>query len=501
MSLPNPPPPEPVAFAKEMEVRESRLPSENGAEGNDPNPPAEHNETSGDTSSRGDDERPVDNEPVDYDDLLRKAESADDSTEDEPEQTKSQVKAEARKGKRWKYEWATPLANIAILVLASWEMRLPVIHMDFIRLIECNKIPYFFAINLLPSAMTTHMTWAEKHLLTPPPPSPERLFAHVKRLGKLAKFQYGIAIPELNAAPVLWRAVRALLGTPYLYTLSKRLASVLDIPLTLHPDITQSLDATLFDSEKHMDRNPPEVSLISAVIIVIKLVYALDESHELSLRVDPNDPKFLMPKKQEWLENLRKHHDARCDTLEELLTPSSTLPAIHLSDPQIDALFTYAEEAFVPPVKYGGTKEPDMNPLELFHRFGPNPRPDKSHEDASEVESSAGPSEDTQLPSNRFPPTPPPPPHPAPTGPESREPRMNHPIYSRLDITGTFPPEYQLVVDIASYWSGFTVEEINWAIARLEQKILDKPMSLWKTNTAQNLGKNDISARLDSVDE
>lgn len=65
-----------------------------------------------------------------------------------------------------------------------------------------------------------------------------------------------------------------------LYMLSKRLAKVLSIPLTLHWSLAPGLSKRKQgDSNRHQSDNAPaEVGLIAAVMIVLKMVYGLDGS-------------------------------------------------------------------------------------------------------------------------------------------------------------------------------------------------------------------------------
>lgn len=102
--------------------------------------------------------------------------------------------------------------------------------------------------------------------------------------------------PEINAAPILWRVVMQGLGgnrTPCsscpplingrngvatLYRLTKRLAAVLSLPLTLHHSLAPRLQRRrMRDPETHKKDNvAPEVAFLSVAIIVLKMVYGLD---------------------------------------------------------------------------------------------------------------------------------------------------------------------------------------------------------------------------------
>ena len=63
-----------------------------------------------------------------------------------------------------------------------------------------------------------------------------------------------------------------------LYMLTKRLAHILTLPLTLHHTLAPGLERlTAHDPLRHSyDNAPPEVSFVSAAIMVLKMVYGLD---------------------------------------------------------------------------------------------------------------------------------------------------------------------------------------------------------------------------------
>ena len=66
--------------------------------------------------------------------------------------------------------------------------------------------------------------------------------------------------------------------TATLYLLSKKLAKILSLTLTLHYSLSPILKrAKMRDPEHHKyDNAPPEVALIATVLVVLKLVYGLD---------------------------------------------------------------------------------------------------------------------------------------------------------------------------------------------------------------------------------
>jgi RNA polymerase I-specific transcription initiation factor RRN7 len=63
-----------------------------------------------------------------------------------------------------------------------------------------------------------------------------------------------------------------------LYALTKRLSQALDLPLTVHPDLTRPLIRVWkADPTRHKyDNIAPEVGFACAVVIVLKMVYGFD---------------------------------------------------------------------------------------------------------------------------------------------------------------------------------------------------------------------------------
>lgn len=64
-----------------------------------------------------------------------------------------------------------------------------------------------------------------------------------------------------------------------LYYFAKRLGNVLSLPLSLHHSLAPSLSSIKRgDAESHKyDNVPPEIALVATAIVVLKLVYGLDE--------------------------------------------------------------------------------------------------------------------------------------------------------------------------------------------------------------------------------
>jgi len=63
-----------------------------------------------------------------------------------------------------------------------------------------------------------------------------------------------------------------------LYALVKRIAHILQLPLTLHPSLAPELGRVKSGDPKNhkYDNVPPEVALMASMIIVLKMTYGLD---------------------------------------------------------------------------------------------------------------------------------------------------------------------------------------------------------------------------------
>ncbi|KAG6866442.1 hypothetical protein C0991_003960 [Blastosporella zonata] len=245
--LPNSPSAEPYYYAQELRNEDSgegasKSKADNASEESD-------SDEDGEKPSSEDDERD-DMEGRDEDPeltaLLRANSDAEESSDsgDEGEMPKHKGKIKGRSRGRKIYEG--PASTIAVLIVGCWTLRVPVLCRDF----------------------------KKQHA-----PSTQALHGLASRLSKMMYTSYGIFTPEANAAPILWRVVsQGLGGTPMLYRLTKRLGQILSLPLTLHHTLAPGLEKRkTYDPERHVyDSVAPEVSLMAAGIVVLKLVYGLD---------------------------------------------------------------------------------------------------------------------------------------------------------------------------------------------------------------------------------
>jgi RNA polymerase I-specific transcription initiation factor RRN7 len=92
---------------------------------------------------------------------------------------------------------------------------------------------------------------------------------------------FGVVTPPLNAAPLLGRTVMAFGGGPPLYAAAKRVGRALNLPLTLHGDLVQidPLEKNQSPERRkaYLMDGMPEMAFAVTIIIVLKLVYGLDD--------------------------------------------------------------------------------------------------------------------------------------------------------------------------------------------------------------------------------
>lgn len=94
-----------------------------------------------------------------------------------------------------------------------------------------------------------------------------------------------------------------------MYSLTKQLARILSLPLTLHRSLAPRLEKSKkTDPETHKhDDVPPEVAFIATLIIVLKMVYGLDDKSNTNRTPNgEDDPLLALPTKEQYLDSLRK---------------------------------------------------------------------------------------------------------------------------------------------------------------------------------------------------
>ncbi|KAI9063267.1 hypothetical protein FKP32DRAFT_1572264 [Trametes sanguinea] len=477
--LPNPPSPEPLLHEQDAAgdgepsskgpsaSRRTPRPNE-GSDSDEATDVEEHDEehdqgqsssssSSSDSESESESESDGPQHDSELEELMR-ANSETPSSEEDERENAPRPKPPPRKRKRRTFgQYEAPASTVSCLVLACWTLRIPVMYMDFtrqrVRLIESYDLPYLDPLRLLPEDMTRHLRKHTVQALSPHfPPSALHLHRLSSRLARLMHSKYDIYTPELNAAPILWKAVRSLQGTPTLYVLTKRIARLVSIPLTLH----RSLAPALAREKKRdpiyhkQDSAVPEVALAAAVIVVMKLVYGLDGSPRHPR--DKDDPACALPVPSELIAAVRAAEQAT-DAARPPYSTDSHLSALDMDDKLLDEYLAFCEKALLPredrmPARNVTT---DHFPLGESRTLPPEAGEESSGGVLAQPAMSANAVDDR---------------------PEVLRPGQGYHIYNTQDILGTVPDELDAVVSRAAQWAGVDQDYVLGVVERFERRVM-----------------------------
>ncbi|KAM5540486.1 hypothetical protein V8D89_005944 [Ganoderma adspersum] len=376
--------------------------------------------------------------------------SSDQEDEEGPKQRRARVAIPRKRPTFSKHD--TPANTISVLVVACWTLRLPVMYIDFLRLIESYDLPYLDALRLLPENMMWHLRKQTAQALSPyHAPSTLHLHGLASRLAKLMYTTYDVYTPELSPAPILWRAVCNLQGTPTLYVLAKRLARLVSIPLTLHRILVPALKRTkkkdpLF--HKH-DNAVPEVSLVATVIVVMKMVYGMDG--KLRQPQEKVDPACALPALKDLLQALRE-----AETLDLKRTPPFSMETsrsvLDMDDEMLDLYLAFCEKALLPredrmPPRNAAT---DQFPLDLDKGALGNVIENRDEDRVDKPD----------LPANMI-----------AEGVDQLQPGEEYTIYNTQDILGSLPTDLEPVISRAARWAGVEDNYVCGAVERFERRV------------------------------
>ncbi|TFK55944.1 hypothetical protein OE88DRAFT_1621636 [Heliocybe sulcata] len=460
--LPSPPSAEPYHHAREQQgdrppearvtslqtPRPTQTPTEGASDSED-----EGRKQAADHSSSSSESSDAESDP-EMAALMREAsETSSSEDEDAREKPPQPDSAAKRTGKHRTYsKYDAPVNTIAVLVLACWTLRLPVVYNDFVKVIEAYELPYLDPVRrgIIPSSMTAHLTKQTVQALSPHY-APDVLALHtlVSRLAKLMQTSYGIWTPELNAAPVLWRVVRDLGGTPVLYTLTKTISHTLSLTLSLHYSLAPKLEkARQSDAERYhqFDNVPPEVSLVAAAIVVLRLVYGLDGSPRVPN--EKEDPACSLPRLQEYLSYVKELNADQVRGKDALFSAALPLHVTDMTDGTLDVYISFCERAL-------------LGKSDIPGEYFPIREGDSGHEN------SAAPIRESTSRRN----VPPTALHQVSDTGDLR-PGEAFKIFSARDVFGALPGEYQLVVDKAAGWVGVSEECMCAVVERLERRLI-----------------------------
>ncbi|KAL1743761.1 hypothetical protein HDZ31DRAFT_40258 [Schizophyllum fasciatum] len=463
--LPSPPSPEPYIFAQELRGEGPSIIGDISAMAR------KNSKPEGSPANKHEEDINCHTPPHDDDPelaaMLRENSVASSSSEDEADGERgigSGLNAEApqRKkrgpGTRRKYE--APPSTVAVLMLACWILRFPAMYLDFVHLIQSYDLTYLDPLRFLPAEILRHLTKHSVQALSPPfPPTTLTLHALTSRLAKLAGARYGIHVPETNAAPMLWRVTKYMGGTPVLYSLTKRLASVLSLPLTAHRSMAPGLAAVRKrDPESHQyDDVPPEVALLAATIVVLKMVYGLDGRARTAAADD--DPACALPRADEYLACVRE--DAAAGETDDLFVVSD-LPAgrsvAAMDDAQTDAYLAFCEKALLGPRDEGTGRLAEFFPRERQEARDPG-KPDRRAEACG---LRAGVSSHQ--------------------GGDAR-PGERYPVFNARDVLGTLLEPLGTIVARGARWVGVPEAHVGGVVEKYERRFVR-----WQTERRRSSG-------------
>ncbi|KAG8929496.1 hypothetical protein FRC02_005510 [Tulasnella sp. 418] len=362
-------------------------------------------------------------------------------------------KAHRQKKKEVRNRYSKPAANISILMLACWQLRVPVTYMDFISLINQYRLPYLEPTHLLPSSLTKHLTETTLLALSPQhAPSAVVIHSLTSRLAKLIKQRYNIHTPEFNTAPVLWRAVRAFNGSALLYSLSKTIGGIVSLTLNVNRSLAPPLPRQKgYDPTYHIgDNAPPELSLIACVCLVLKMIYGLDGRDQLPK--DTNDPASSFPPKGELLAELSSQCHIASTSLE-------------MTDSDVDKYLNFCERVLPRRDDPEGAKtgfDTIARHFPIYQRIDQSENQEST--DSADVPHSvfmpmgvlSQPPQDAARSSER----------------QASLPGENHVIYNTNDILGAIPYDYETVLEAAGSWTGIGKEDVGGLVERYERRII-----------------------------
>ncbi|KAI0318706.1 hypothetical protein OF83DRAFT_1056361 [Amylostereum chailletii] len=481
--LPSPPPPEPILHQqdvdgllneskkdesksgldglKRIEEESSRSSDESSPE-KPSNPTASQSRRSSSSSSSSSSSDSFDAPELD---ALLQGLSGTSSSSDETDDADHPKPADERRRKGGKGALGRhdgPASNIAILVVACWTMRLPVIYMDFVRLIEAYNLPFLDPLRYLPQDMVRHLTKHTMQALSPPhTPMPQLLHSLSSRLARKLQTSYRIQIPELNAAPLMWRVVRAMGGTPVLYDLVKRVGHALSLPLTLHHTLAPKLSKSKEnDPESHKyDNVPPEVALLATCVVVLKLVYGLDGRERLPR--DPGDPACALPRKDEYLGLIERLCGDAKMSKDAILSARTNMyvgrnryvahrSTTELSDATLDEYLDFCEKALVgKPVGEG-----ERTIVEEYFPIKPTAGSAGGGEEVERAPPLRATLADDGAEEGRL------------------EPGRGYVIYNAQDVLGEVAAESVLVMERSAEWAGVSVTTMERVTERYERRLV-----------------------------
>ncbi|KAJ3856373.1 hypothetical protein EV368DRAFT_32543 [Lentinula lateritia] len=409
--------------------------------------------------------------------LMRENSESDDDDDSElnDADSKGQMRGAAgeKRRKRGHSAHEGPVNNLAVLVVACWTLRIPMMYSDIIRHITLYDLPYLDPVRLLPVEMVSHLTKHNIQALSPAhAPKTLTLHARSSRLAKQLYISYKISTPEANAAPLLWRVIQGMGGTPTLYAMTKSLSHRLSLPMVLHQSLApkmQNLKAG--DPQTHnLDNAPVEASLLATVIVVLKMVYGLDGKRRQAISnwvvagadffsrsrspKDSNDPAFALPCIEDYLALVRHMEDVD-PRKEAIFNSKKPILMDSVNDEILDEYLTFCERILLRPGEDGLQNQEQMLANYFPLNLGPSIAQNSITGECSPPLSAPLRRPPVQGPSNTF-----------------MMPGEKYTIFHSRDIFGSVPEEYEMLVRRGSNLVGIPEDYIDSLVEKYERRKL-----------------------------
>ncbi|KAE9389637.1 hypothetical protein BT96DRAFT_866263, partial [Gymnopus androsaceus JB14] len=408
----------------------------------------------------GKDTRKEEEEDPELAELMRENSESEDDDDEEDElddSGKNSKGAQESRRKRGHSAYEGPANNLAVLMVACWMLRIPVMYRDLTQQVESYALPYLDPVRLLPNGMVSHLTKHNIQALSPTH-APKTLILHAlaSRLAKQLCQSYKILTPETNVAPMLWRIIQGIGGTPTLYAMTKRLARILSLPLALHQSLVPKLlQLKKGDPQTHkFDNAPVEASLLAAVIVVLKMVYGLNG--ESKQPTDDDDPAFALPCVEDYLGLVRQFVDA--DPRHEALFNSEKPISMDIpNDDMLDGYLEFCERILLRPGRTDNVLQGQKQMLADYFPVNKTFDSPRSGEFSPPLKLSRRPPNADDIGMTGLP-----------------RPGEKYSIYHSRDALGSVPDEYEMVIKRGSELVQIPPEYLHGLVEKYERR------KLWK---------------------
>ncbi|PKI82808.1 hypothetical protein MVES1_003671 [Malassezia vespertilionis] len=255
-------------------------------------------------------------------------------------------------------------STIAVLFLALVMCRVPISLGELRGHVHARTLPYLNALQRLPQTLTdtlsnTDITFAA--LDTDILPSVTELHARIGSIATRLHLHRGLALPEVNAPPILARLVRRMLLPATMYVGAKSLLTFLHIDMHVRNVSVQLPNGTNYAAEPsalNYSRNatvPRCAMLMGALLVMAKLRWGLDgrARHETQSRLGHGMAFSGTPDVQAWINALCCSVGMPEEALETLpkapFRPWDTsADLLSLTDEDMDAYLAFLESQYTP---------------------------------------------------------------------------------------------------------------------------------------------------------